>query len=446
MRNVTKRSFGQILRGSLAGLGLALAGCSGSLAEQSKPTFDENILRVYAPFDFTSDGLEDILGVTEDGRLGLFTNDTNNFVLSEILDYDGQGVTAVALSNNGKVIAGLDKGELRVYSRNAGNWSLDQKILHKGVGDGPGFVTGIKTLDLNGEQYIFVGVQAPIKANFSGESLSAQGNSFSFAGRDNFSGRGDIPQGSFSDDDSYSFGNYNDSFATDFATGGERPLRPYNRIFKLAGDSLEEVTFERPWKSLLEAGNAQTYAVEPFSCGGKQMLFIANDFADDHLFEYEDGEFRKVPLPLNETGPTFSMGATACSNSDGTSSIYVTDLHRIVEYVVDSNGVRLFREMKFKDEPDPSPGSITAWPVKKIDDNLIVGFGGIWPGHIYNNREEEISTPRIMVFDKDSKRYHPTDSDVHQMEILRVGSKTYALTQRFPSMVDDGSLVGIYEL
>src|SRR3989338_4807352 len=160
-----------------AALTVAVASCSVSCSGDYKklPVSGlENVVRVYAPADYTGDSQSDLLGVTSSGELRIFeaSNGDQLFVSGQLLDHDGSQVSAAyALENGKQVIVGLREGQVKVYQQSHGAWNLEQKINHPTLhGTRRGFVTSITPMNVADETYILVGVQAPTQSSFSSES------------------------------------------------------------------------------------------------------------------------------------------------------------------------------------------------------------------------------------------------------------------------------------
>ncbi|MDO8656362.1 MAG: hypothetical protein Q7K45_03925, partial [Nanoarchaeota archaeon] len=174
---------------------------------------------------------------------------------------------------------------------------------------------------------------------------------------------------------------------------------------------------------------------------GTLMLFAANDFSDDYLWRYNAGKFQELPLPLKKTGKTYSMGATAFENPDGSTSLHVTDLHRIIKYQITEMGIIGHNEWDFKRHPDFSPGAVTAWPITNTPNgNLIVGFGGIYPGSTYSGLEQNCppNYSGIMILKTNGKIECYSTPDVHQMILIPSAEGIRIFTQQFPTMAQFG--------
>ncbi|MDO8641246.1 MAG: hypothetical protein Q7R33_06840, partial [Nitrosarchaeum sp.] len=172
--------------------------------------------------------------------------------------------------------------------------------------------------------------------------------------------------------------------------------------------------------------------------------YVANDFADDNLFTLEKGRFNQLHLPLQTTGPTYSMGVLARMNTDKSASVFVTDLHRMLEYLVTSEGVDKVNQILFSKMPNASLGAVVPWGIQEYHHNLIVGFGGIYPG----SQSEGVLPPQgpgIMLLN-DNKRCSYTGNDAHQITLITHQESAYTLTQRFPGFPGMEPKVGVYQL
>lgn len=463
-----------------AALTVAVASCGvGCGRDYKKPPVNglENVVRVYAPADYTLDGQSDILGITSSGELQIFAanNEDQLFVHGQLIDPDGSHVSAAYAFGGGKmVIAGLSEGEIRAYHHSNGAWNLEQKINHPTLqGSGRGFVTSITSVKVAHENYILVGVQAPTASSFSSESgrtfsegsdssFSKDENSFgSFSGDSSFSfGEKRAPSNSFSEDNSFSFSTdkpSQNSFSKktfsskssftgkDFSSKNVREqYLPYNLIFRINEGKLEDVSKSSLWTEIYAHGGKQTYGIAHFEIDGKNMLYVANDFADDNLFKLEKDQFHSLPLPLQMTGPTYSMGVLARINSDKTASVFVTDLNRMLEYIVTSEGVDKVNQTIFSKNPDASLGALVPWAIQEYQHNLVVGFGGIYPGSA-GNQLLPPQGPGIMIFNH-KKRCSYSGNDAHQMTFITHQDNVYAITQRFPGFPGIEQKVDIYQL